>query len=78
MHESKEKYNTAIGVGVICLLSIIYVFRFNSEYLVDIYSLHSQLSQYEKEKEKAEDSTVIDYWRDKFRHPHCYLNIKRI
>lgn len=66
---SKEKYNTAIGVGVICLLSIIYVFRFNSEYLVDIYSLHSQLSQYEKEKEKAEDSTVIDYWRDKFRHP---------
>lgn len=65
---STKKYNTAIGVGIICLLSIIYAFRFNSEYLIDIYALHSSLSQYEREKEKI-GVNEINKWRNRFKHP---------
>lgn len=43
----KAKYTAMIITAVVCLLSILYTFFFNSKYLFDFYSLHEQLKVYE-------------------------------
>lgn len=64
----KEQYSTSIIIFVFLIISIIYIYRFNSEYLLDIYSLHSQLSHYEDKKEYI-DNNSLNKWRNKFGHP---------
>lgn len=67
---SKGKYKTAIGVCLIFILSVIYMIKFHSDYLLDVYSLHEQLAQYEEGKGQV-DTNTLNEWRNKFRHPLC-------
>ena len=65
----KEKYiSSGIIAGIIIISAIYHFIEFNNEYLVDIYTLNKELSNYEQHN-SAISHNEINKWRNKYRHP---------
>jgi len=65
----EKNYYSSIFIGVIIFISLIYYFiEFDNEYLVDIYTLNRELSNYEQNK-GAISHNEINKWRNKYGHP---------
>ena len=65
----EENFYSSIFIGVIILISGIYYFiEFDNEYLVNIYTLNRELSNYEQNK-GAISHNEINKWRNKYGHP---------
>jgi hypothetical protein len=59
----------AVGVTfVIFIISTIYIYKFNSQYIFDVYALHENLKVYEHEGDRI-DFQEVNKWRNEFRHP---------
>lgn len=58
------------------ILVILFFCYFNTEYLFDIYSLHTLVKEYEHFSEKISEEDIIK-WIHTYRHPLIVKNISR-
>jgi hypothetical protein len=73
----KGKFIPAIVVIVIMVLSIVFwVFKFNTKYIIDTYSLHESLKVYEHQGQSISENELNKWrysygfiFRNKFKHP---------
>lgn len=64
----KQKYNDAIIIFVIFVVSVIYAFCSSENYILDIYALHDSLKVYDN-IDTGISQNELNKWRNKFKHP---------
>ena len=64
----KQKYNDAIIILIIFIISIIYAFYTSDNYILDIYALHDSLKVYDN-VDAGISQNELNKWRNKFKHP---------
>ncbi len=64
----ERKYNDAIIILIIFIISMIYAFYNSDNYILDIYALHDSLKVYDN-VETGILPNELNKWRNKFKHP---------
>lgn len=63
-----QKYNDAIIILIVFLISLIYAVSTSENYILDIYALHDSLKVYDN-VDTGISQNELNKWRNKFKHP---------